>query len=268
MDLTFGESVLVESRYKIARAKEHDRVLYAEIRKFLNANPYTLIKEYDREQSRYLLKLKIDEPMPQGRWGLIIGDCVHNLRSALDYIAWRLARSLASDRITLFPIYDTQAEFEEMASRRRLDLRIHPDAVAAIRDVQPYKRAKPKDDLLWFLQELDARDKHKLINMTQTQAAGGFVGAPASEQIKVAYGGMDDGAIVAEIKFPSGTPQSEMKVKIKPRFDIAFERGILSPDGLEGGFPVNTYIPQIINRVIKVTLEFERLITANPHWIR
>jgi hypothetical protein len=265
MDLPFGESVLVESRYKIARAKEHDRVLYAEIRAFLGTQPYSFIEEFDDKQFTYFATLKITQPIPQVRLALIIGDCVHNLRSALDYIAWRLAGRNFADRSTLFPIYKTQIGFDTMVKRRHLDNLFHPSALDAIRDVQPYKRPQREPNQLWFLQELDARDKHKLLTMTQAQSFGGSIGAPGSEHIRVAYGAQNDGAILAAIRFPVGTQKSEVKVNFKPLLDVAFERGILEQDT---GLPVNVHIPQIIYRVIEVVLQFERLITANPDWIR
>jgi hypothetical protein len=264
--MTFGESVLLDCRHKIERAKEHDRALYKEIRGFLDTHPYSLVETYDREHFKYLCKLKIVKPIPQVELALIIGDCVHNARTALDYIAWRLAGSHFLDRNTLFPIYETQSEFEEMASRRKLDLRIHPDALTAIRAVQPYKRAEPKNDHLWFLQELDARDKHKLLTMTQTHCRGARFGSRGDRtEVRVSYGTLDDGAVVAEIQFPIGTPESKVKVDAEPLFDIAFERGILGEDR---DFPVSNYIHQIIYRVINVVSQFEELITANPRWIR
>src|ERR1700722_9171786 len=265
MDLTFGESVLVESRYKIARAKEQDRILYAEIRAFLDTQPYSFIEEYDDKQFTYFATLKIGKPIPQIRLALIIGDCVHNLRSALDYIAWRLAGSNFADRMTLFPIYKTKIGFDGMVKRRQLDHVFHPGALNAIRDIQPYTRPQREPNQLWFLQELDARDKHKLLTMTQAQSFGGSIGAPGSEHIQVAYGAQDDGAILAKIRFPVGTQKSEVKVNFKSLLDIAFERGILEQDTR---FPVNVHIPQIIQRVIDVVLTFERMITANPDWIR
>ena len=262
--MTFGESVLLECRHKIDRAKEHDRALYKEIRGFLDTQPYSVVKEYDDKQFKYLLKLKIGEPIPQTRLALIIGDCVHNARTALDYIAWRLTGSSLADRSTIFPIYKSRPGFDAMVSRRHLVTRMHPDALAAIRDVQPYTRFEPEKDLLWFLQELDTRDKHKLLTMTQAHSHGGYFKAEGHEELRIIYGGLNEGATVAEVTYPAETPQSEMKVDAQLLFDVAFERGILGEDR---DFPVTNYVPQIIHRVINVLSQFEGLITANPNWI-
>ena len=46
--------------------------------------------------------------LPGEDWALRIGDCIHNLRAALDYIAWRLAGSRPTDTQTQFPIFNTK----------------------------------------------------------------------------------------------------------------------------------------------------------------
>ncbi len=263
--MTFGESLLLECRHKIERAKEHSRVLYHELRAFLATQPYAVVPEYDSKQSKYSLKLKIIKPIPHVQFSLIIGDCVHNARAPLDYIAWRLGGSRLRDRSTFFPIHDTEPGFNSAISRGRLDLRIHPDALNAIRDVQPYKRPQPQREHLWLLQELDARDKHKLLTMTQTHSFGGSFTAVSGAEIRIAYGRLNEGAEVASVRFPDGTPESEMKVNAQPLFDVAFEGTVLpSADPL----PVNSCLHQIIYRVINVVSQFEELITTNPHWIR
>jgi len=42
---------------------------------------------------------------------LMIGDCVHNMRAALDYIAWELAGYDIKETTTMFPICGTADEF-------------------------------------------------------------------------------------------------------------------------------------------------------------
>ena len=52
---------------------------------------------------------------------------------------------------------------------------LHKDALAEIARLQPFQvhpGRNPKQELLWFLQELDARDKHKLVTMTKGMTHG------------------------------------------------------------------------------------------------
>src|SRR5208282_3300584 len=161
-----ADSLLRECWQKIGRAEEHLNAITPEMRAFLDSKPFATDEGYDSKQSKYLLKLKILKPIPQDRWALMIGDCVHNARCALDYVAWRLAGSKLNDRSTLFPIYETQPGFDKMIERRKLKNRIHPDALREIARCQPYMRAYPQMEPLWLLEELVARDKHKLLSMT------------------------------------------------------------------------------------------------------
>jgi hypothetical protein len=264
---------LSECRHKIERAKEHCRALYSEIKRFLDSQPYSLIPEYDAETATYLFKLKIAEPIPQARWALIVGDCVHNARSSLDYIAWRLAGSKLPDRQTFFPIYATEIGFiQNVIKHRQLDTRIHQDAFIEIRNCQPYLRGHPQEDHLWFLQELDARDKHKLLTMTGTMTHGGRsgviwapVGDVCSDTIWNLDTRLDDGAKIAEVRFPIGTRQSEVNVEIQPIYDIAFERGIFGRPSR--AYPVDTYLSKIIKTVDNIIIRFENLLIRNPDWL-
>ena len=130
--------LLDEARHKVRRGKEHSYVLDTELQKFWDTKPNTVVHEYDAEQRKNLFRLKVQTPAPLAAWALIIGDAVHNARSALDYVAWRLAGSVLDDTHTMFPICDSPAKFEEAKSRRLK--RVHPAAIAAIGEFQPYLR--------------------------------------------------------------------------------------------------------------------------------
>ena len=114
--LVMAESLLKECWHKLDRAKEHLKALDEEIGVFLDSKPAVVVREYDAQLPRYLFRVKSMRAIPQARWALIIGDCVHNLRSALDYIAWRLAGSDHEDRRTLFPICENPKQFEDCGS--------------------------------------------------------------------------------------------------------------------------------------------------------
>ncbi len=258
--MTVGKSYLTECWDKIGRAEIHLETLTAKIAAFRETQPYAVVDEYDSEQSKYLFKLKISKSIPQIELALLIGDCVHNMRSTLDYLAWRLAGSDLADRGTAFPIYAKAADFD--STRWRLK-RIHEDAIVEIRKLQPYMGPDPKKNLLWLLQELDARDKHKLLTVTQTMHRGGAFSIETQGTrgiITFNDGSLDDGAIVAEVEFPANTPQSEVKVKGKLLFDITFETDISTRS-------VRGLLRQIISEVKSVIWKFERLLSANPHWL-
>lgn len=107
--------------------------------------------------------------------GLLIGDCVHNLRSALDHIVYaliwtnpaRLGRPPSEK--AMFPICDTrQGYLHQIKQLKRLDG--IPETVAAlIETLQPYhNREKGLDHTLhplWVLNKLENIDKHRRLNL-------------------------------------------------------------------------------------------------------
>jgi hypothetical protein len=221
-----ADSPLQESWHKLRRGKEHLYMLELETRKFWDSDPYTLDYERNGEEFPNLLRFKLSKPIPQHAWGLILGDCVHNTRTALDYIAWRLAGSHLNDRISQFPIYSSEDDWNRTQWRFKRQP-IHPDALAYIKTLQPYTRPDPKRTVLWLLQELDARDKHKLITMTEmiTRAAH-FNG---SGQMLIPYqaveGNIEDGTVIVEYADP---PEACMNMEFKFAFRVKFERGLVS----------------------------------------
>jgi len=152
--------IFPESRHTLIRAQEHLEALDKEIADFLKSKPHEIVREFDSKEMRYNFRVKHRSQLPGIRWALVIGDCVHNARTALDYLAWALAGRNISNKGVFFPICLKPNDFNSV--RWRLD-GIHPDVITEIRSLQPHNRAKPELDFLWVLQELDARDKHKLV---------------------------------------------------------------------------------------------------------
>jgi hypothetical protein len=219
-------AILDEARLKLRRGKEHLYVLEAETRKFWDSDPYTLVHERNGQDFPNLLRFKLTQPIPYHTWGLILGDAVHNVRSALDYIVWRLAGSHLEDRTSMFPIYAIEDNWKNTQWRFK-EWPIHPGALAYIQSLQPYARPDPKRAKLWILQEFDARDKHKLIATTQSIARASHIGGVGQMQIptEVVEGTIKDGAVIIEYADP---PEACMNMKFEFAYRIIFERGVIS----------------------------------------
>jgi hypothetical protein len=64
-------------------AKQHINYLEAHVREFLQGRPYELVTDDKGDNLGVEYSVRVHrEPPPE--WGLIIGDVIHNLRSALD----------------------------------------------------------------------------------------------------------------------------------------------------------------------------------------
>lgn len=145
---------------KIRRAKQHVNDLESAIRVFLDRQPYRIVSEEQPETGKKLYRVRVAEQPPKS-WATFIGDAVHNLRSALDHLAWQLVEAgggMPGDQ-TAFPVGNDVKSLESELARRVHGA--HPEAVDAIRRLQPYKGGN--GDLLWRLHRLDIYDKHRLL---------------------------------------------------------------------------------------------------------
>lgn len=164
----WGESVSTNTdrvnniRVKIERARKYVDEADTFIRSYLDKKPFTVSYKRDPKTRRLIYFVSsIQEPDPQ--LSGIVGDALHNLRSALDHIAYQLVLigtgQLPSRRV-YFPIWDDQAKYES-EGRRQID-GAKPEAVKAVDIVKPYKGG---NDRLWQLHKLNNVDKHRLLLM-------------------------------------------------------------------------------------------------------
>jgi hypothetical protein len=100
----------------------------------------------------------------------LVSDCLHNLRSALDNLVFRLAELNLSGPVPLnvakdlsFPICSSPAAFQQAISRHRIS-GISMAARALVERFQPYNRVNtPFRDALTMLSDLQNLDKHRFL---------------------------------------------------------------------------------------------------------
>lgn len=135
---------------------------------YFNTNPVRLVKDEGSDPDQFLGSFQPSGPIP-GRISLILGDCLQNLRSSLDYLVWELvsAANNAPGKHNMFPLCTTPEAFEDQVRRRhRLD-GLHPDAVDEIRGLQPYQYGSDFDhSTLWVLDDLCNINKHRRVLLT------------------------------------------------------------------------------------------------------
>jgi hypothetical protein len=106
---------------------------------------------------------------------LMLGDCIHNLRSALDHLVYQLAiQQGASGKFadrTFFPIVLTKPEFDDRP-KKLVQPFIGDVAFAEIEKSQPYAAYDiPEEADIWILHKLDIIDKHRLLIVAREQFA-------------------------------------------------------------------------------------------------
>lgn len=165
---------LTASRAKVTRAREHYVTLCAEAHAAFDARPPYSVRLSDVDNatgwcSVYVTPRGFSEP----RLGVLVGDLVHNLRSALDYIVIGLVLVAGASVTTghKFPIFDDPGKFRKTvySPAGRPALRKHGplDGVLAgadlVEELHPYHRPDPHSDPLWHVCRFSNADKHREI---------------------------------------------------------------------------------------------------------
>lgn len=154
---------------KLDRARDHVRTLDDESREF-TLNSLAAIRTVEDGGRRHVITWTKYSPVPD-RLGLIMGDAVHNTRSALDHLVWALAEAGAKyqgvtltdsdERGLQFPTAKSQESFDNNKPR---SLKCVPDAaVAYIEGRQPFTLDDPDRHFLAQLSTLDNTDKHRTL---------------------------------------------------------------------------------------------------------
>ena len=129
-----------------------------------------IIREFSLECEKHIVAH--DDPHTGGTWvtldrtpalpvmlPLVVSDAIHNLRAALDYIVYELARLDAGEVVdgTQFLIENSKHQFEARSQKHLRGL--SPSHVAAIEGFQPYNRVE------WTktLRDISNPDKHRTL---------------------------------------------------------------------------------------------------------
>jgi hypothetical protein len=101
---------------------------------------------------------------------VVVGDVIHNLRSALDHLAWQLVILDGGQPTddTQFPIYASETNAKGNPRNVTIQPGINDQHIIdALIEVQPFTEAKyghdPATNALWIVHRLNIIDKHRLL---------------------------------------------------------------------------------------------------------
>ena len=222
---------------KLRRAKEHTDYLKEEINRFTQSDQHRYPTERNADGSEYVGRVFFD-PIPDPiRWGVIVGDIAHNLRSALNALAWQLVIKAGGrpDFQTEFPIFKDAGLFRVGVKTKLRG--VSDEMLAKVEAVQPFQLSPERvtKHALWLLHDLNNMDKHRLILPVVTafqQATPLAVSAGA--EIRIAPSA-EHGAVILHVIPAKPTLELEMKLLLAYRVSIqventAFEIGQLTHD--------------------------------------
>jgi hypothetical protein len=148
-------------KLKIERARAHIEELDATINAYLAGNPCALVVEPfpgPAYMKSHAWIARIRKPIPLTS-SVIIGDAVHNLRTALDLLICDLARiNSKSYKKVYFPFCEKPSDLSAVMENMHLPSRCGKDVASAIRLMEPYKGGIT---LLRTIHDMDIADKHQ-----------------------------------------------------------------------------------------------------------
>lgn len=153
-------------RLKLNRAHVHLDALDTAVERFIEEHCRAVI-ELDADAGDHVLRAYISA-QPPPYLSVLAGDCVHDLRSALNHLAFDLAKAHRSSPLPKgaeegleFPVCTNPNSF---ASQRQGKIQwIAPAAQELIKSMQPYER--PDWEPLAFVHDLNRVDKHRKLNL-------------------------------------------------------------------------------------------------------
>jgi hypothetical protein len=174
MPISKADIILARILVKIERAKKHffdTEALARASRKGIGGTPYVKGQRPRRGESILIVDI-----------GVLTGagDIVHNLRSALDHLAWELAKWKTGlpkkPNQCCFPIGRSLDNYKAI-KRGGAVAGMSPEAKKAIDDLRPYKEG---NEPLWRIHHLDIVDKHRHLLITGYQISFLGTGLPGT----------------------------------------------------------------------------------------
>jgi hypothetical protein len=180
------------------RAHEHCGELHDEFERYFADEPVRIESSgFDAVSGWWTFRTVEVKRLPL-RPSVIVGDVVHNLRSALDHLVCQLVLFNHQTPTTgnQFPIESDRTRFSKSA--RRMLAGVRDDHATRIEALQPFNRteddelSKARAWALGLLRDLSNQDKHRLINP---------VTAVTTPNTEFVFGSNDDAGPIGEIVF-------------------------------------------------------------------
>jgi hypothetical protein len=252
---------LASVRDKIRRAQFHLDTINAALTLTLGTTPEseTFTIDTDPEGTQWIARFRKIDPLDPSL-PLIIGDCIHNLRSALDHLVYQLAvlngSSASAAEKTAFPICLRETGPNGFNDRVRTSLKpfVSAAALAEIENSQPYRAySVPNEADIWVLHKLDIIDKHRLLLVARDQflVRQFWFTATGKEPEQVIlpdpkWKPMEEGAEIIRFRAVGGVPyEVKFEAKIEAVRTVQFVNTGLACDLLPVG--------DVINQVMGIT---------------
>lgn len=162
---------LRQVQVRLERASEHKTALKTAIEQWETSNQRSVVltPSYDPVDDVYTFSItQVPDQSPLLKWGTWIGDCLYNIRSGLDYLAWHAAVKScggppAHPNRVIFPITRDPNQFRKVGVQFSAQFtRFFESFQPFVTEAEGYEPALEENPLV-TLQHLSNDDKHRLI---------------------------------------------------------------------------------------------------------
>ena len=237
-------SIALAPGLKLRRADYHLREFRKGFDEWLALKPYYVEAHQQPESDEVVLIGRVRNTPPAIEWGVMIGDVIHNLRSALDSLVWTFSvwksGPAPSDplprndpwRKIKFPIVQESGQWQSAV--KGCLWAVDPSLLAEFKGSQPFVTGKhaPEREPLTVLHELWNIDKHRHPNLTsafvEIKSIAGYTPEDAAFSVVSLKppGPFEDGAELARIVWAGlGTPAEKVNMQAYAVFDVSFDQG-------------------------------------------
>lgn len=194
----------------------------------VNSEAIRIVPEFEPETGFHKIFLEMDPPGPE--FSLIIGESAHNLRSALDHLAWQLATVDGPPPMpesVQFPILSRKPR-KGFANHRFVN-GMRPEHRAILEDFQPYN-AGHDETILEGLAWISNTDKHRLLHTAaawiEESDPGHLSAYPGSRIVSAEFGReagiLEQRAEIGRVRVLPANPDLQMHVRVEPSIGVAF----------------------------------------------
>lgn len=243
-------------RGKLDRADEHLETLQSKLKALVESDAYKARGQFENERTEYVIRVKLGDPVQLRRdllrIGLIFGDGIQNLRTALDHLLCQLviASGREPTKQNQFPIFTRDPTLDltgrELRKWKRWTARVKSPYIGWLKFVQPYQADKtpernPERNPLAHLADFSNADKHRIV-----LPAVFAVTEDVREALKLTSYDMDtlgkariivgrpleDGAEILRLPVRVTSPNPHMEMAGHVPLDVAFGEQLVTTTGV------------------------------------
>jgi hypothetical protein len=155
---------LHNARLKIDRANKHITDADVLVRAWQSPEFQFVREEINPQTGDKLLHYGFVKPLPFEDLALLIGDAIHNLRTALDYAWLATLKKFAPSReseFSKFPVYEFRKKVDAGLKGAHIHTACPKLYDLLLSQIRPYREGG--NHFIWAIHRLDIRDKHMLL---------------------------------------------------------------------------------------------------------